>query len=1051
MQTSQTNSGIIAWFARNSVAANLLMALIVVAGLSTMLKLRTESFPSIPPNSVTVSVVFDSGSAESSEEGVALKIEEALQGVDGIKTLSSSSSGDSVSVTITKTSGYELDTLYQDIKNKVDAIDTLPQRAEKPVTERAVFLEDVISVNLYGDVKKQVLQQYAEDLRAKLLASSQIQKVDYVGRSAEEITIQVDESKLQALGLSLADVASKVSAASVTDTGGELEGERGTLILKTDQQREDAKGFLSIPVMQLADGRIIRLSDIAVVKDDFADKNFLTRYNGSTSVGLKVKMYGKSNITVVADEVTAIVRQFEQTLPTEIHAELWNNQSEPIKNRLSLLMNNSFQGVLLVIALLALFLNIRVALWVGVGLPVIFSGAMILMGDSFFGMTLNEMTTFGFIMALGIVVDDAVVIGESIYEEREKRGASIESTIIGAQKVATPTTFGVLTTMVAFMSISLVEGDLGKIFAQFAYAAAFCLLFSLIESKLILPSHLAHVRMHSNSKGKSLGAYWNKLQNQVLAGLGYFTFRYYKPFLALVLTYRYAALAMFISFFVLVAGALPSGKIKAIFFPEISMDFIQVDVVFKDDAGFGLVQREALELEKLADVLNDQLVIDYQLDVDPIQDVLTETTDNTATLTVGLSANDERPVTASDIAKRWQSMLSPMEGIESINFGADMISEKDISIELRSKNNQTIEAAGHSLVRALGQINGVSGVKNGVAAAQVQADIQVTPNGLALGLTDAELLNQLKYAYQGYEIQRLQKEQNEVKVKIQYPDMRRQSLSDLQYTDIRLPNGKIVPLTSVATISTRYASKTIERIDYSRVNQVTADVDKAVISPQEVVAQLQEGVLKQLQTEFRDLEIVISGQQKEQDEITQSLMSVFVIALVAIYALLAVPLKSYFQPVIIMFAIPFGIIGALLGHMLHGIPISLLSLFGILALAGVVVNDSLLLISRYNTGREAGLAVTEALLESGTGRLRAILLTSTTTYFGLVPLLTETSPQAQFLIPAATSMGYGILFATIITLVLIPALVMINEDLNGLFSGKKAQHEQGSEKEVAYE
>lgn len=1037
MDNINPNQGIIAWFTRNSVAANLLMVLILVSGLIAMSKLRTESFPAIPPNSVSIEVSFDSGSAQSAEEGIALKLEEALQGIDGIKSIQSSSTGQAVSMTVTKTSNYNLDTLYQDIKNKVDAISTLPQRAEKPVINRAVETNGVISISLYGDVSNKVLQQYAERLRSRLLANSAIPKIDYIGRKNEEITIQVDESKLQALGLSLSEVARKVSAASITDTGGELKGKGGTLVLKTEQQKRSAKEFATIPIKQLPSGKSLRLSDIAEVKDDFSSKNALTRYKGNPSVGLNVNMYGSSNITVVAKETKKVVDEFKSTLPSNIHIKLWNDRSEPIKNRLSLLLNNSFMGMILVIALLATFLNIRVALWVGLGLPVIFSGAMILMSDSLFGMTLNEMTTFGFIMALGIVVDDAVVIGESVYEEREKKGPSIESTISGAKKVATPTTFGVLTTMVAFLSMSLVEGELGKIFAQFAYAATFCLFFSLVESKLILPSHLAHLRMHSNSNKRSLGGYWNRFQQKVLAGLNYVTHHYYKPFLIITLRYRYAALALFVSLFVLVFGSVLSGKIKMVFFPEISMDFIEVTVLFKDDAGYGLVQREALKIERIAEQLNGDLIKEFALDIDPIQSLLTETSDNSITLTAGLSANNQRPFAATEIAKRWQSMVPALEGVDSSSFNADMIAEKDISIELNSNNSQTLELAGNILTNELEKINGVFGVKNGLAAAQTQVDINVNPEGQAMGLTNTELLQQLKFAYQGHVIQRLQKGQNEVKVKIQYPDNRRETLDDLQYADIHLATGKIVPLTSVATISTRYVSKSIERIDGKRVNQITADVDKTTTSLDDVMESLNSGILRQLQQTYPDLTVSISGQDKEKRDITQSLESVFMIALIAIYALLAIPLKSYLQPIIIMFAIPFGIIGALLGHMLHGIPISLLSLFGILALAGVVVNDSLLLISRYNSSREAGLTVVDALVDSGTGRLRAILLTSTTTYFGLMPLLVETSPQAQFLIPAATSMGYGILFATIITLLLIPALVMVNEDLNTLFSRKE--------------
>ncbi len=1035
--SSASQKGIIAWFVHNSVAANLLMVMIIFAGIAAISNVRVESFPSIPPNSITVSIAFESGSAQSAEEGVAIKVEEALQGVEGIKTIESSSDGQGVTVTVVKKSSYSLDALYRDVKVKVDAIGNLPKCAEKPVISAQQDLEEVISVNLYGQVSSSVLQQYAQELRSELLANPQIQKVDYVGWKQEEIRIEVDEYQLQALGLSLENIASKVGAASITDTGGELNGAQGKLLLKTEQQRYNAKEFASIPIKQLANGSEILLSDIAHIQDSHDHTENITRFNGQASVGVKVKMYGKYNITDVAAAVKQVAQEFQSSLPQGISLALSNDQSEPIKARLSLLMSNSIQGVVLVVGLLALFLNIRVALWVGLGLPVIFAGALALMGDSFFGLTLNELTTFGFIMALGIVVDDAVVIGESIYEQREKQGASIQSTIDGALKVATPTTFGVLTTMVAFMSMTLIEGDLGKIFAQFSYAAAFCLLFSLIESKWILPAHLAHVRMHSNAKPGSFSGYWSKLQTKVLFGLSYVTQKYYKPSLLKVLKYRYAFLALFISLFIGVIGLVPAGKVKAVFFPEISADSIGIELAFQEDAGFGMVQRETLVVEGLADALNKKLTQEYQLTKAPIQSVLTDTSQSGASITVGLSANNDRPFTANELAKRWQAELPPLEGIETINFSAQMITDKDISIELRSRNLSTIESAGSELVQELKQLNGVFGVKNDARAALMQADIEVNAQGKAMGLSSSDLIRQLQYAYQGFEVQRIQKGENEIKVKILYPDARRQSLADLEYANIRLADGSIVPLTSVASISTKYVSTKIKRLDYSRVNQVTADVDKSVTSPEAILVKLNNGIFKQLKQQYRDLDIVISGQQREKEEITSSFKGAFVVALLAIYALLAIPLKSYWQPLIIMCAIPFGMVGAIFGHMLHGISISLLSLFGMLALSGVVVNDSLLLISRYNIGRAAGLSVTQALVESGTGRLRAILLTSATTYFGLLPLLAETSRQAQFLIPAAASMGYGILFATVITLVLIPALVMTVEDLQGVIFQKQ--------------
>ncbi|MEZ8806528.1 efflux RND transporter permease subunit [Vibrio atlanticus] len=484
---------------------------------------------------------------------------------------------------------------------------------------------------------------------------------------------------------------------------------------------------------------------------------------------------------------------------------------------------------------------------------------------------------------------------------------------------------------------------------------------------------------------------------------------------------------------ILVGGSLITGKLKSVFFPEISTNFITIELAFEDDTGYGLVQRETLKVEQMAASLNDSLVKKYALSVPPIQSVLVETTNNSSQIIVGLSSNTQRPISAGAIAKEWQSMVPTLEGIDSANFLADMISDKAISIELRSQNEATISNATRELTDHLNNVQGVHGIKSSLANTQAQVDIKVNEMGLTMGLTTSNLLQQLNMAYQGYEVQQFQKDSHEIKVKIQYPRAKRQTLDNLKYAQIRLSNGKLVPLNAVANISTRYVSKNIERMNRNRVNVITADVDKTIASPEEIIDKLDSDLFKRLQNKYRDLNIVLSGQQQEQEQISNSLYSVFAIALIGIYALLAIPLNSYFQPLLIMCTIPFGIVGALMGHLIQGIPISILSLFGMLALTGVVVNDSLLLISRFNTKIMSGDTVYEALIESGTGRLRAIVLTSATTYFGLVPLLSETSPQAQFLIPAATSMGYGILFATVITLLLVPVLLMVQQDIKRLY------------------
>ena len=685
MDNNLKTHGVIAWFVHNPVAANLLMVFIIVAGGFSVIQSRVESFPSLPPTNITVSVEYQSGSARSAEESIAIKIEDSLLGVEGIKQIHSSSNSDGATVTITKSSGYSLDKLQQDVKSAVDAIGDLPSEAKKPVITRQADLEEVVSINLFGDVPIGALQRYLDELRHKLLNSPLIQKVDYIGRKSQQVSIEIDEAKLQAFSLTMEQIVSQIRAESLTQTAGQLKGSQGTLVLKADQQHRSAKEFASLPVKRTATGQTILLSDVAHIELGFDDDGIITRYNGHPSVGLTVKMYGQSNINQLAQETKSIVDAYELTLPNGIHLTQWNDQSEPIKNRLSLLLKNSAQGIALVVILLALLLNIRVAFWVAVGLPVTFAGAMVLMGDSFFGLTLNELTTFGFIMALGIVVDDAVVIGESIYEQREKHGASVESTIAGAQKVATPTTFGVLTTIVAFMSLSLVEGELGKIFAQFAMAATFCLIFSLIESKLILPAHLARVRMEPTS-ARGIPAIWHYIQQRVLRGFKYITWHLYKPCLQLVLRYRYAVIGLFVSLCILIGGSLITGKLKSVFFPEISNNFITIELAFEDDAGYGLVQRETLKVEQMAASLNDSLMSEYALSVPPIQSVLVETTNNSSQIIVGLSSNTQRPISAGAIAKEWQSMIPILEGIDSANFLADMISDKAISIELRSQN-----------------------------------------------------------------------------------------------------------------------------------------------------------------------------------------------------------------------------------------------------------------------------------------------------------------------------------------------------------------------------
>ncbi|WP_261843592.1 efflux RND transporter permease subunit [Aliamphritea ceti] len=1033
-----TDKGWVAWFARNPVAANLMMALILIAGLMTAMNLRVEAFPPLPPNTVTVSVVYESGSAANAEEGLAIKLEEALQGIEGIKKVTSSSDGSGTSVTIERMSGYDLETLYRDVKNRVDSINTLPQNAERAVVSKASYLEDAVSVQIYGDAAPATLQEVARRLRKQLLNNPAIERVNTNGDRTPEITIQVDESRLQALGISIADIAARIQGSSLNERGGELFSPDGTLVIKADQQAYFQTQFEQILIKQTPDGQRITLADLASVSDGYTQTPVLSRYNGLPTIGLDVKMYTTSDIMLISEQVQQEVEAFRPQLPTGIEAVIWNDQSVYIADRLSLLMKNSIVGIGLVMLLLALFLNVRVAFWVGIGLPVIFCGALLLMDARLFNLTLNELTTFGFIIALGIVVDDAVVVGESIYASREKHGATVAATIAGAQRVTIPTVFGVLTTIVAFMALTLVDGEMGKIFSFFAYAAAFCLAFSLLESKLILPAHLAHLKMQS-SLNNPLSRGWGRLQGTMSNGLNYFTRKLYRPLIHQVLEYRYVTVIIAISLFVLVIGMVPSGKIKAVFFPDIPSNFITVQLELEEDAGFGLVQQQALMIEQAAIQLNRDLQQQYALDEAPVTHLAIWTDASSATLIAGLSGQTSRPLSTQDIADSWQDRIGTLEAVRKLKFVTSWEGDDDISIEIRSEDNQTLQAASQAVESALQNYEGTSAIQNTLKAGQGQIDLELTSAGEALGLTAQNIAAQIQQAYQGFEVQRFQRGQDDIKVKLRYPDNARRSIDNLSDARIRTSSGQVLPLESVARISSRYVTTNIYRVNRSRVAVISADVNKAIASPQLILDEMDTELFSQLRRDFPGVEIKLGGEAQEEAETRNSLQGAFLIALIAIYALLAIPLKSYLQPLMIMTAIPFGVVGALIGHWLHDIPLSILSLFGILALSGVVVNDSLLLISRYNEQRNAGMPARLAMIQAGCSRMRAIFLTSITTYAGLVPLIFETSEQAQFLIPAAIAMGYGILFATLITLILIPALTMIGEDLKPATTKRKSR------------
>lgn len=1035
-ETNQT--GVIAWFARNSVAANLLLVAVIVMGLMSLNSLRKEAFPSMEPNVVTVSVSYDSGDAEQAEEGIAVKIEEALETVPGIKRITSTSNANGSTVSIEKNSGYQLDTLLSDIKTKVDAINNFPSQAENPVIDKARMQDHVLWIQLFGDADRATLQTLAERLKSDLLGKSSIRDLEIKAKSEPMISIEVDETKLQAYGLTLTDVSNAVNAESSTAITTSLRNGDKVVRLKASEQAYQQQQFSQIPLITNVDGTQISLGDIATITDSFEDDTLkLSRYNQKNGMAIEIVMDEFSDVTQIVKQAKEVVSDWEgrNILPSNVELETWYDKSTMIEDRLDLLVKNALTGIALVFILLALFLNVRVAFWVAAGLPFVFFGTLYFMGETFVGLTINEMTTFGFIMALGIVVDDAVVVGESIYSTRKESGDSIESTIRGAKKVAIPTIFGVLTTVVAFLALANVEGDLGQIYAQFGTVVTICLLLSMVESKLILPSHLAHINTHR----KETKGLWVRIQHGADTGLQWVTRHVYTRVIDTALRFRYAVIMLFISLLILVAGMPMTGSVRVAFFPDIPGDTVQAELVMQNDVSFGQTQKNLLLLEQAANQTDLILREKYQAsDQESELTSLQLIADSDSEGSVRVELDKESVYSSTEFGEEWKRVAGQLEGVKKLKVLSSMEMVDNFKVELKSWNDETVYAAGNQIKQALEQIDGVSGIDDNLSAGDPQYRFELTEQGRALGFDTAAISQQILQSFGGDIVQRFQRDKDEVKVRVRYPEDQRQTMADIMQASVRTDDGTVVPLSNVVTVFSEYQQSEITRIDNQRAVYLSAVLDKDKIASNELVAQLDANLIPILLTQYSDLSVNFAGEAEEQEEAMGSMASMFVVALIAIYALLAIPLKSYVQPLLIMMAIPFGIVGAILGHWGNDLTVSILSLNGILALSGVVVNDSLLLVSRFNElMEEKSKSVHDAIMEACTNRFRAVLLTSVTTFAGLAPLLTETSMQAQFLIPAAAALGYGILFATLITLILTPALLLIHSETKTFVSNLK--------------
>ncbi len=1036
-----SEKGIIAWFAANHVAANLLMLFIIVAGLISAFTIRKETQPEFELNMIQVRVPYLGAAPQEVEEGVVIKVEEAIQDVKGIKRIRSRAREGMGQITIEAKIDADITEVLNEVKTRVDAISTFPALTEKPVIYKQEVENPVMMVAIHGDLDDFARKAIAQEVRSELMQLPQVNKVIYYGDRPFEISIEVSERTLRKYGLTMSEVSQAVKDSSVDMPGGTIKTDGGDILLRTKGQVYTGQEFSRLVLRTFPDGTRLTLGDIASIKDGFVESEGYGRFNGRPTATLQVVAGGQQNELDTAAAVRAYLETKEAELPAGVEIDTWIDLSRYLEDRLSLMFDNMFMGAVLVFVVLSLFLRMKVAFWVMVGLPVCFLGALWLM--PLWPVTINAISLFGFIIVLGIVVDDAIIIGESIYTRIRAHGKTLDNVIQGAHRVAIPATFGVLTTIAAFAPLMFVGGMVGPFFEAMGFVVILCLMFSLVESKLILPAHLVQAHIPDIDEDdlfhpqrtvparEKVGRAFLKVQRHVQHGLHSLIDDYYRPALARAVDNRGVTVAIFVAVLIVTFGAMFSGIARVVVFPEMAGDFIQVRLEMQSGTAPAARNAALDRVESAIMEINDKHMRENP-DALPIYEYLGVWTNGEtgAQLFLEVPRDLNRTYEMKQVTEMWRDAVGEIPGLKELQFSdaGHIGGGPPLSFRLSGRNYERLEAAAAELAAELGNYSGVFDITNSASVGGNEIKLSIKPEAEALGLTMSSLGRQVRQAFYGEEAQRIQRGKDELRVMVRYPIEERKSIADLENMRIRTPDGDEVPFSSVADVSFGKGYSTITRLDRERTVTVSANVDQQNVEPQEIIRSVSTDFIPGLLSRYPGVDYGLEGASEEQNQFLMDLLVAFIAALFLIYALIAVPLHSYSQPLIIMSVIPFGLIGAVIGHVIMGMAISMFSMFGLIALAGVVVNDSLIMVDFINKARQEGMPIREAVLESGTARFRAIVLTSFTTAAGLLPILFETSSQAQFVIPTAVSISFGIVFATIITLFLIPSLYMLQED-----------------------
>lgn len=1026
-ETKQT--GLIAYFANNPVAANLLMVFVLIVGTVSFFFIQRQMFPNIEVNYINVSAQYPGASPQEVEESILIKLEESLKDVTGIKKAVSSANRGSGNIELEINVDEDIDDVLVKVKQKIDAVSNLPASMEPIQVYQYEFRQDVIEMALVGDRSLLELKPIAKQIEDELLQLGNVALVE-LGAPNYEIAIEVEPRVLQKYSLTLNDVVNAIQRYSANYSAGEVRTNAGMISVRIENQFYRGEQFRDIPVKIGANGGKVLLQDIATIKDGFTEDDRYFKYSGQNAMYLSVKATKDQNMVTVADTVKAYIEQKNQTLPADLQIKTLVDMTYYLNARLDMMLKNLLQGAVLVALMLSLFLRVKLAMWVMIGLPVCFLGAVMIMPA--IGVSINIVSLFAFIMVLGIVVDDAIVIGESAYSEIEKKGGGVENVVRGVKRVATPATFGVLTTMAVFAPFLMSKGIERAFFFGIAAIVILCLLFSLIESKLILPAHLAHSHFSPIKKGS-----WRDRFNT-----RFFSFVYgpYQRFVELCTYWRWSVLASFTAILVLSVALVMANYVRIVPSPKVPHDFPSIKLVMNDN----ISSQQTIEALKLIEstVMAVDQEIEQQTGQKMVRDILTFSQGRKeGSLVIPLVDEELRPFDTFELARRWRENIPTIPGMKTFTV-SDNVNDNgkgdEFGFLLYGSDIDSLNEAGRALILALQQQQGLFDISSSIDTGSQEVQLSLAPVAYNLGLDLFDIATQVGGSFYGGEAERVLRDGEEVRVMVRYPQLTREAFSSLRYAVITTPDGKKVMLGDVVEIKQKPGVSSIRREEGYRSVYVYGSIDEERVEPNAIVERVTSEIMPDILAGYPGVKSELGGTIEEQQAQQSEQIIFFVAGMILVYILLAVPLKSYTQPLIIMSVIPFSLTGAIWGHYWFGLDLSMMSTFGLIAAAGVVVNDSLVMTDYVNQVRKEGVNTKQAVIEAGCARFRAIILTSITTFVGVLPIMFETSLQARFVIPMAVALGFAVLFATLLTLVLVPCLYLILEDIKALFTKLKS-------------